>query len=146
MYNHAIDFFRVSNNFTMVCKCNLIVNTDCHTLFEVGDYCASILQFERATEMYQRAFEETSSKKTKIIAWKRILELRKNPQEFISKFEKKISDEELVGCFEKPEEALSRINLAFKVLQKKRESSKVSIQSIEEELNIIERQLKAGLL
>lgn len=92
MYNLAIDFFKVSNNFTMICKCNLsLSSTDSTTLIELGDYCASILQLERAAEMYQRAFEESSNKKIKVQAWKKILKLRTQPQQYIEEFQKKIN-------------------------------------------------------
>lgn len=120
MYLRAIDFFKVCNNFTMICKCNLILNSSCHTLLEVGDYCASILQFEKAAEMYQRAFEESAEKKTKLLAWNKILKLRSEPQQFIAAFEKKIKEEELVGFYEKPEDALENIDLTFKVQRKKK--------------------------
>jgi len=75
LYSEALDFFKVSNNFTMIYRCITAQSlTSYSQLIDTGRFFASILQFDRAKEMYQLAYDESDSEEKKHMAWSYVLE------------------------------------------------------------------------
>ena len=83
LYTEALEFFKVCNNFTMIYKCITAQPSSFSTLIETGDFFASILQFDRAKEMYQQAFDESESEEKKTMAWQYVLRLSREQERHI---------------------------------------------------------------
>ena len=70
MHCEALEFFKVGNNFTMIYRCVTEQLTSFSILIETGNFFANLLQFERAKEMYQKAFDQSDTAEKKRLAWK----------------------------------------------------------------------------
>jgi hypothetical protein len=78
IYDIAVKMFKVCNNFTMMYKCIIAQPISYSILIESGNFFASILQFEKASEMYQRAFDCSDSMDHKTFAWSYVLKLARD--------------------------------------------------------------------
>lgn len=91
MYTEALEFFKVCNNCTMIYKCVTAQPSNFSTLVETGDYFASILEFERAKQMYQQAFDESESEEKKTAAWQYKLRVSNDQEKHIRSFAERLS-------------------------------------------------------
>lgn len=96
-------------------------------LIETGQFFASILQFDRAKEMFQQAFDESDAADKKTFAWQQVLKVAREQDKLIETFAQRIDAKQLVNQLEKPEEALKRADDAFKFLASSRDASQPGI-------------------
>lgn len=110
----------------MIYRCITSFPASFSQLIETGNFLAEVLEFDKAKELYQQAFDNSDIKDRKALAWANKHRVSTQQTQYNDEFLKRLNSNKLVNELPNLDDALRRAESGFKFLSSSQSLTKQS--------------------